>query len=108
MNSSTYNTDKPVNGYRCANGHTMIVRDVDHGTTPMLLQCRICEAQGRTGFAESMGYAVPANWWEQAQWEMYRPANIKHFAPPMQAHIRRGGLVLRKVGDPDESLPVHV
>lgn len=91
------------NAYLCdvCGGYTTTI-DVDDGVTPMLLACRASGEEGKcTGMARSLGYpsgprpdAIPS-----PAWEWYKPGDLElmQIDQELFEHVRKGGLLLRKI-----------
>ena len=88
-----------VNAYTCnVCGLSIYTFDRDEGTTPMFLACRA--TPGCRGRSVSNGYpSGPPP--QLPTWEWYRPPKnrLYTFDDEMRDYIRRGGLVLRRIGD---------
>lgn len=92
------------NVYVCSEGHTTVTKDLDNGTTPMLLVCR---ATGREGdcdeMAHSRGYPegeVPDAYlqhYERHGWDWYRPdaQEMRTLSGAYLQHVAQGGLLLK-------------
>lgn len=93
------------NVYVCSEGHTTVTKDLDNGTTPMLLVCR---ATGREGDCDEMAYSrgypegdVPAEYlehYEQRGWDWYRPdaQEMRTLSGAYLHHVAQGGLLLKR------------
>ena len=82
-----------VNVYDCQGCRNVIVtRNVHDGTTPFMLACRA--TPNCSGRMVSRGYRVPQDLAPTHEW--FRPARLKGYSRDMKAHIRMGGLVLRR------------
>jgi hypothetical protein len=97
-----------LNAYRCDDcGGNTVTLDVDEGVTPMFLGCRADGTEtGCGGRAVSMGYPKgPAPSWAVPAWEWYKPGpvELRGMSPEMRDHCQRGGLALRRIGDPPAS-----
>lgn len=85
-----------LNVYRCpaCNANTITI-DRDEGVTPMFLACRATiDCDGR---AVSSMYQVDQSL--VATYEWYRPTmkNARRQGPDVLDHVKRGGLMLRKI-----------
>lgn len=86
------------NIYVCPKGHNTVTIDTDEGVTPFMLRCRQKDDDGKhncTEMARSSMYQVDQN--ITAEYEWYKPDNLKGFNPEEKDHIRRGGLIIRKI-----------
>lgn len=81
-----------INRYTCPDGHQTITIDIDDGTTPMFLNCRTnaCGKQATSSF-----YQVPDGLLPEYEW--YKPTDIKKVEKISRDHVRRGGLLIRKI-----------
>lgn len=69
----------------------VVTIDTDKGVTPFMISCRA--TRGCPGFMQSSFYHCdPAR---VAQFEWYRPETIDGLDSWSQAHVRKGGLLLR-------------
>ena len=90
------------NVYTCdtCRGVTVTI-DVDEGVTPAFLDCRASGRVGQcTGRASSSFYpkgerpsTLPPPAWE---WYRPAPADVAAMAPATQAHVKAGGLLIRR------------
>ncbi len=83
------------NFYTCdACGAVMVTVDVDEGTTPMLIDCRVGVCKG---LAQSGWYAPKPKMAGSATWEWYRPAKktTRGLSTEDRLHVSLGGLLLR-------------
>jgi hypothetical protein len=88
-----------INAYRCLEcNESIITRELLRGTTPMFISCRA--TPGCTGQMESRMYRVDQD--QVANWEWYRPDARQKLSPGERAHVQKGGLLLRKVGEESE------
>lgn len=77
---------------RTCRGH-MVTRDVDKGTTPFMVGCRV--TPGCAGNMQSSMYQVfDQEMAESHQW--FRPASADGLTLAELAHVRQGGLLLRE------------
>jgi len=82
-----------VNVYDCDTCDGFIVtRNVDDGTTPFMLACRATPTC--PGRMVSRGYRVPQDLVSSHEW--FRPSKLRGYSRDMKAHIRMGGLALRR------------
>lgn len=85
------------NIYECPKGHQTVTVDVDDGVTPMMLRCRqkADEKHNCTEMARSSFYSVDQLL--TAEYEWYKPASLKGLNSAEREHVKRGGLLLRKI-----------
>ncbi len=82
-----------INVYGCQNPqcqHEMVTIDRHQGVTPFLAICSKCG-----GMSQSRMYNVDQALAPALEW--YRPESLTGFPPPIQEHLRMGGLVLRQI-----------
>lgn len=85
------------NVYICPKGHKTVTVDADEGVTPFMLRCRQKDDDGKhncTEMGRSSMYQVDQNL--TAEYEWYKPDNLKGLNDAEKEHVRRGGLMLRK------------
>ncbi len=91
-----------INAYVCpkCNGLTVTIERVK-GVTPMFLGCRANgEVNTCGGFSASMMYRIPPKLGElEPKWEWYspHPATIQNLDLETQEHVRKDGLLLKKI-----------
>jgi hypothetical protein len=79
------------NIYRCNQcGHEMITCDAATGVTPFVTACPECN-----GDTTSQFYRVDQTLTETHEW--FRPETLDGLSPYSIDHVRRGGLILRKI-----------
>lgn len=83
---------KVINIYECSNGHKIVTIDRVQGVTPMTMQCR---AEGCTCWSKSKWYAVDQTLTPTHEW--YSPASLEGLSRPEAEHVRKGGLLIRKI-----------
>jgi hypothetical protein len=78
--------------------HTITTVDIDEGVTPFMTACEKCN-----GTAVSRMYRVDQTEVETHEW--FRPQTLEGLKPHSQEHVRRGGLLLRKIerNEPSET-----
>jgi len=95
-----------INTYTCPIGHVRVTRKVDEGVTPLKLRCQECGEYGDSGwYHPGIQHLEPTDEWYKPQF----PERTMHQG--IIDHCRSGGLLLRKVGEPDETLgllPVEI
>lgn len=80
-----------INQYTCeVCGCSITTKDVDEGTTPMFLLCRV--TKGCTGRMISSMYRVDQTLTPTHEW--YKPRKMPRNLA-MRDHVERGGLMLR-------------
>jgi len=92
----SYQGHKNIYVCEACRGHIVTV-DTDDGTTPFLTPC--CVTKGCKGMMKSSFYRVfdqsigPSHEW-------FRPSPQARFSPSGMEHVKRGGLILRKLDEP--------
>lgn len=85
-----------LNSYTCVEcRETIITVDLEAGTTPMFLACRVSERC--RGIMESNGYpaglkGTPTHEWYKPGWRELQMMSLE-----MKVHVRKGGLDIRPV-----------
>jgi len=93
-----------INTYTCPEcGHRAVTVDVDEGTTPMIVPCRVLSETDCEGAGVSAWYRVPDGLTPEFEW--YRPSKeeIAAASDYEQDHYELGGLALRRVDEPPAS-----
>jgi hypothetical protein len=80
------------NVYACGKGHRTVTVDVDDGVTPMQIRCT---HPGCKNLARSSYYQVEQNLKPTHEW--YRPETMSGLSPNDVAHVKSGGLLIRKI-----------
>jgi hypothetical protein len=92
------------NAYICPFDHITITIEVDDGTTPMLLRCRQKSDDGKhacTEMARSSWYNLtPSQEAMDPEYEWYKPNSGHVLNKQEKDHVRKGGLLLRKIKKP--------
>jgi hypothetical protein len=86
------------NVYICPKGHKTTTVDKDDGTTPFMLRCRQKDDDGKhncTEMSKSCFYEVDQSL--TAEYEWYKPSDLKGLNSAEKEHVKRGGLMLRKI-----------
>lgn len=86
------NTDLKINVYECEKGHQTITRDCEEGVTPFMIEC---EHDGCEELAKSKFYQVDQTLTPTHEW--YKPSNYVGLHNDEIDHVKRGGLLLRKI-----------
>jgi len=85
------------NIYTCADcgGHIVTI-DADTGVTPFMVRCKspVCDGLMRS----SMYRVFDQNM--RADWEWYKPSAIEMLSDAARDHVNKGGLLMRRVGQP--------
>lgn len=86
--------EKRINTYTCfKSGHITVTKDVDEGTTPMIIDCPKCGMQ-----AQSSWYDCDQDQDHTHEW--YSPLRVEKIKDPgMREHVNAGGLMMRKKGE---------
>lgn len=85
-----------INTYTCSAGHVMVTRDIDEGVTPMFVACPSCEFSAKSAFYRVEPGLTPSHEW-------YKPKHPERLRADLREHVVAGGLVLRQIGQPDET-----
>ena len=86
-----------MNTYTCRScGAAISTVDLDDGVTPFLIGCKMSD--GCKGMMQSAMYR-PRNDAPPAQWEWFKPTDLKGYSDEMRDHVEAGGLVLRHFRD---------
>lgn len=86
------------NIYTCPKGHETVTVDSDEGVTPFVLRCRQKADDGKhncTEMAKSAMYDVDQT--RKAEYEWFMPSTLKGLNSSEIEHVRKGGLLLRKI-----------
>lgn len=96
-----------INNYKCANGHTVVTKNIDEGTTPMFITCPTCEEQMRSMFYMVDQSTTPTHEWykptkEQCKTDALDFAKKNNLDPKnvvagFLQHLDMGGLFLMPV-----------
>lgn len=84
-----------LNVYICTKKHPTTTVDVDEGTTPFMIGCKMpgCDEMAKSCFypkERPVPIHIPV-----PMWEFYKP-DIKKVKPIERNHVEQGGLLLRK------------
>jgi hypothetical protein len=79
-----------INGYRCAENHILVTKEVDSGTTPYQVKCAKC---GR--WARSMFYSINPTMKPTHEW--YKPTDLDSLRDDVREYVEKGGLLLRRI-----------
>jgi len=80
------------NIYACDSGHETVTVDTAEGVTPFMILCPECSE-----YARSKVYRVDQTL--EATHEWYRPDTLDGVSPQSHDHVKRGGLIMRKIGN---------
>lgn len=86
------------NVYTCPKGHKTVTVDTDDGVTPFMLGCRQKDDDGKhncTQMARSSMYRVDQTLTPEFEW--YKPDNMKGLNLSERGHVKKGGLLIRKI-----------
>lgn len=86
------------NVYTCPKGHKTVTVDADDGVTPFMIRCRQKDDDGKhncTEMARSAMYEVDQNLKPEFEWFM--PVTLKGLNSAEIEHVRKGGLLMRKI-----------
>ena len=84
------------NIYTCAKcGGKIVTIDRDNGTTPFMILCRA--SLDCNGMMQSSLYHCPPSSTPTHEWYRPKRKEIRGLYPEVMEHIRKGGLLLRKI-----------
>lgn len=84
------------NCYSCPNKHITKTIDIDSGTTPMFINCPVCQQRATSTFYNDIApEQKPTHEWFRPTLEQTMKWRSKN--PQMCEHILMGGLELRKI-----------
>ena len=91
-----------INVYTCPAGHETVTKDLDNGVTPFMIGCKVfrCQLMARSSMYQVDQSHVP-------EWEWYKPKDYKGLTMGEIDHVIKGGLMIRKIQEPDKFRPVH-
>ena len=86
-----------LNQYTCAKcGSTITTIDLEEGVTPFMIGCKVWPTCG--GQMYSHFYKVDGSPKPDYEWFKPTKAEFEELHPLTQAHVKQGGLMLRKCG----------
>jgi hypothetical protein len=98
-----------INVYTCPAGHKTITRDVDNGTTPMIINCKAtlletfcsCDKHAHSAWYNCDQTLTPL-------YEWYKPGPEEKIKKHDVEHVKLGGLLLRRIGEQPKCQPTPV
>lgn len=92
------NKEPTINIYTCPDGHKTVTVYLEEGTTPFIIGCQqrindgkhSCNLEAKSCFYRCSQDLVPTHEW-------YKPTDLKKLNPAEREHVKKGGLLLRKV-----------
>lgn len=81
-----------INVYTCKHKHQTVTIDTVEGVTPMLIPCPQCRSEATSAWYKCDQSLTPTHEW-------YKPSSDEELklTPAAYDHVRRGGLLLRKI-----------
>lgn len=88
-----------INAYTCKHGHQTVTINTDDGTTPMQINCRNFDLATLTTCGETaMSAFYQCDQGLKPVFEWYKPAPGEKMGKRERAHVKAGGLLLRRIG----------